>query len=293
MRRTSSYLRDAILAGALALAAAIPASAQTITDFNFDSLTIGQNIPVTFPGVDPFPQHTVYAVGGFPNDGPELLQGDPGLTGSVTVQNVGTLSKAALMSTTQAGTGALFIDTQFLAGGPTFDLSFDIDVVDVPTTGLAQAGVGAPDGQAFAINVFGLDSNRLFRFAVSPTSATTGTFGYRLPGPDGDLATFGAYTEGETHHVSFHTDFGASNFDVFLDGSQVVNNAALLSPGTGVSELFIFQNGVDGVTNSVALDNIHASIGQVTPEPSSIVLLAGGGGGMLFSFLLRKRSIVR
>ncbi len=55
----------------------------------------------------------------------------------------------------------------------------------------------------------------------------------------------------------------------------------------------MFQNGVDGKTNQVALDNIHSSIGQLTPEPSSIVLLAGGGGGMLFSLLLRKRSIVR
>src|SRR5271154_4194137 len=74
------------------------ACADTVTDYNFDSLTLGQTLPTTYPGVDPLPQHTVYAVGGFPDaggphdEGPELLQGDPGLTGSVTVQNVGTMS---------------------------------------------------------------------------------------------------------------------------------------------------------------------------------------------------------
>ncbi len=66
-----------------------------------------------------------------------------------------------------------------LASGPTLSLSFDIDVVTTPTNDLAQSGVGAPNGQAFAINVFGLDSQRILRFAVSPTSATGWRF--RLP----------------------------------------------------------------------------------------------------------------
>jgi MYXO-CTERM domain-containing protein len=164
-----------------------------------------------------------------------------------------------------------------LASGPTLSLSFDIDVVTTPTTGLAQGGVGAPNGQAFAINVFGLDSQRLFRFAVSPTSATGGDFGYRLPGASGDLVSFGSYTDGETHHVDIVADFSSSTMNVSLDGLQVVTGAALVSPGTGVSEVFMFQNGVDGVANQVALDNIVVTV----PEPSTWAM-ALSGLGMLF-----------
>lgn len=252
-------------------------SAQLVTDFNFDSLTVGSPLPTTAPGVDSYPQHTVYSVGGFPNDADPSISNP--LTGSVTVQNVGALSKAALMSTTQAGTGALYIDTQMLASGPTLSLSFDIDVVNVPTTGLPQGGVGAPDGQAFAIQVFGLDSLRLLRFAVSPTSATGGDFGYRLPGGGGDLVSFGSYTEGDTHHVDIYADFSSSTMNISLDGLQVVTGAALVNPGTGVSEVFMFQNGVDGQLNEVALDNIVVTV----PEPSTWAM-ALGGLGMLLGF---------
>src|ERR1017187_3415358 len=252
-------------------------SAQLVADYNFDSLTLGSSLPTTAPVVDTYPQHTVYSVGGYPNDLDPRISNP--LTGSVTVQNVGTMSKAALMSTTQAGTGALYIDTQMLASGPTLSLSFDIDVVTTPTTGLAQSGVGAPNGQAFAIQVFGLDTQRLLRFAVSPTSATGGDFGYRLPGASGDLVSFGSYTDGETHHVDINADLGASTMNISLDGIQVVTGAALVNPGTGVSEVFMFQNGVDGVANQVALDNIVVTV----PEPSALAM-ALGGLGLLLSF---------
>lgn len=190
------------------------------------------------------------------------------------------------MNTNQAGTGALYMDTQFQATAPVFDFSFDIDVVTTPTTGLAQSGVGAPNGQAFAINAFGLDSSRIFRFAVSPTSDTGGSFGYRLPGSSGDLTSFGTYTDGQTHHVDIVTDFNTGTMNISLDGTQVVTDAALLSPGTGYSEFFMFQNGVDGVSNQVALDNIQI---VATPEPSSYALGFVALGALVV--LARRRSL--
>ena len=287
----TNSLRDSVRfqGSALVVAAilAIPfigtkASASTIvTDYNFDSVALGQNVPTTYPGVAPLPQQTVYAIGGYPNDGDQLLQGDPGLTGSVTVQNVGTMSHAALMTTTQAGTGALWMDTALLAPARIFDLSFDIDVVTAPTSGLAQSAGGAPNGQAFAINVFGLDSQRLFRFAASPTSATGGNFGLRLPGASGDLLTFGNYTDGDTYHVDMTADFSTDTMNVSLNGVQVVTNADLVNPGHGVSEIFMFQNGVDGVANSVALDNIQSEV-SVPDQPATWAILLLGALCLFF-----------
>jgi hypothetical protein len=78
--------------------------------------------------------------------------------------------------------------------------------------------------------------------------------------------------------VDIQADFGTSTMNIYLDGIQVVTGAALVSPGTGVSEVFMFQNGVDGQLNQVALDNIIVSV----PEPSiwglaisGIAMLAG------------------
>jgi PEP-CTERM motif len=257
-------------------------SAQLVADYSFDSLTVGSALPTTYPVVDTYPQHTVYAVGGYPNDLDPSVSNP--LTGSVTVQNVGTMSKAALMSTTQAGTGALYIDTQMMVAGPTLSLSFDIDVVTTPVTGLPQGGVGAPNGQAFALQVFGLDSQRLLRFAVSPTSATGGDFGYRLPGASGDLVSFGSYTDGDTHHVDINADFSTSLMNISLDGVQVVTGAALVNPGTGVSEVFMFQNGVDGQANQVALDNIVVAV----PEPATLTLVGASLIGLLMASRHRK-----
>jgi hypothetical protein len=239
------------------------ASAAQVANFNFDGDPLGAPVPTTFPGVDTLPQDTVYAVGGFPDVGP--------LTGTVTVQNVPGMNHAAVMNTNQGGTGALYIDTQMLVPAASFTFSFDINVLGIATAGFPQAGVGALNGQAFAIQLFGLDSLRILRFAVSPTSDTTGNFGYRLPGAAGDLVTFGSYTEGETHHIDFAGNFNTGLMNVYLDGSLAAANAALVSPGTGISEIFMFQNGIEGQTNSIALDNITLSV----PDSGSTVALFG------------------
>jgi hypothetical protein len=245
---------------AMALFAGLSSSrAQQITDFNFDSDTLGQPVPTTAPGTDPQPQQTVYATGG--------EQDDATYTGSVTVQNVGGLNHAAEMVSNQGTTGSNYIDTQFLAPGSMFDISFDIYIGTTPSTGLPQSADGAPNGQAFALNVFDLNENRVMRFAVSPTSGTGGNLGFRLPGDAGDLTTFGTYTNGNTYHVEFQMNYETNTADVLLNNSLVLADAPLVSTGnSGLSELFFFQNGVEGVTNDIALDNIETS---AVPEPGT------------------------
>jgi hypothetical protein len=235
-----------------------PAIAQQVTDFNFDNVTIGDPVPTTYPSVDSIPQHVVYATGGFPDT--------PPYTATNTVENVGTLSHAAEMMTTQGGTGANYIDTQFLVSAPIFDLSFDLYIGSIPNSVLPQGGVGAPNGQAFALNVFDLNSNRVMRFAVSPTSDTTGNLGFRQPGAAGDLTTFGTYTEGQTYHLEFVMNYGTGTANVFLDNAQVLTNAPLTAPGNGMEELFFFQNGVEGELNNIAIDNIELT---AVPEPGT------------------------
>ena len=250
-----------------------------ITNFDFIGVPLGSTPPTTFPGVDPIPQRTLYAIGDFPDLG--------NYAGTVLVQNALTVggqpARGAVMTTTQGGTGSQYLDTQFLVTSQLALIQFDLNVMQMPTSGLPQPVPGAPNGQAFAVNVFGLDSQRLFRFAVTPTSATGGDFGIRIPGaPGGDILPFGSFTLGETHHLQFLINFVAGTVSVYLDG-QFETTQGLLNPGTGLSEIFIFQNGVEGVTNQVAIGNIVTLV----PEPGTVALLLTGGA--LLARRLRRR----
>lgn len=255
-------------------ATALPYGANIITDFNFDSNALGAPVPTTFPAVDPTPQHTVYAVGGFPDSGP--------LTGTVTVQNVGSLNHAALMTTNQGGMGALYVDTQFSTNSNRVLVSFDVNIVDVPTTGMAQSAGNAPNGQAFVVQAFGNGpnaQNRVFRFVAAPTSASGGNFGMRN-NTNGDLIVIGTYTEGTTYHVEIEADFINQTVDVLVDNVLVADNLPFVNLTTNLFELFVFQNGVEGQTSSVAFDNL---ITAEVPEPASLALLLAGLAGIGFA----------
>ena len=160
-------------------------------------------------------------------------------------------------------------------------------MVSVPNTGLPQVAPGAPNGQAFAINVFSSDltSLNLFRFAVAPGSATGGNFVYANGPTSLDVVPFAPYVEGQTYHVEYHADFLTDTQGIAVDGVQVVSNAPLQNPGEGVTEVFIFQNGVAAVPNVVALDNIVSSV----PEPSSWIMLTLGATALLG--ILRRRNL--
>jgi hypothetical protein len=250
-----------------------------VTNFTFDNLAIGSTPPQTAPAIDPQPQGQIYAIGGFPDS--------PPVTGTVTIQNAGTLSKAAQMSTTQGGIGALYVDTQFSTTGSKVGVSFDLVIVDAPSSGVPQ------NGQAFVIQSFGTTPSsgvdRVFRFAASPTGATGGTFGLRN-NTDGALVTIGSYNEGTAYHVELQIDFATQTLDAFLDGALVADNFALVSATTNILEHFIFLNGVEGQTNRVAFDNL-VTIGDVraftVPEPTTLSLF--GMAAVSFGWARRRR----
>ena len=101
----------------------------------------------------------------------------------------------------------------------------------------------------------------------------TALFLHRIPGaPGGDILPFGTFTLGETHHLQFLINFTAGTVSVYLD-NQFETTLGLLNPGTGISEIFMFQNGLEGLTNQVAIGNIMLLI----PEPGTIALLLVGG----------------
>ena len=283
----SLAVRRAVTAAILTAAIAAPAGAAPVgydtllTDFNFDTVAIGATPPTTFPGVDPYPQHQVYAIGGFPDTGP--------VTGTVTVQNVGGMSHAAQMTTTQGGTGSLYVDTQFESIGKRAAVSFDLNVVTTPTTGIPQSVPNAQNGQAFVIQAFGNNGasvDRAFRWVVTPTSGTGGIYGLRN-NTDGDIVPVGTYTNGITDHVELDLDFRSHTLDAFIDNTHVADDFAFVAPVSNLAEYFIFQNGVEGQTNTVAFDNLVTY--EDTPEPSSILILASG----LFALGLRRKGARR
>jgi hypothetical protein len=260
-----------------ASASAVPfVGGNEVTNFNFDSTPNGSPPPTTFPSTDSYPQHDIYATGGFPDIG-----GSP--TGTVTVQDAGTMSHAAVMTTAQAGTGSLYIDTQFHTSGTKVSMSFDLAILAMPATGLPQGTVTAPNGQGFIIQAFGNTSSgvdRVFRFAATPE----GNFGLRN-NTDGDLIIIGSYVLGQTYHVQIDTDFSTHTLDAYIDDVLVADNFDFInSTASDYEEYFIFQNGVDNVDNSAAIDNIVTydnirAFGAV-PEPMTLALFGAGLGGI-------------
>lgn len=261
-------------------AAAVPfVGGNEITDFNFDSDTAGSPPPTTYPSADATPQHDIFAIGGFPDTGP--------LTGTVTVQDAGTMHNAAVMNTTQGGTGALYIDTAFSTTGNKISTSFDIAILAMPTTGIPQDTVHAPNGQGFVIQAFGngpAAQNRAFRFVATPTDATSGNFGLRN-NTDGDIIVIGSYQLGQTYHIQIDADFLSQTLDAYIDESLAANDFGFVDPTTNITEDFIFQNGVEGETNTVAIDNLViydniTAFGSV-PEPVTLSLFGAGLAGMI------------
>jgi hypothetical protein len=158
---------------------------------------------------------------------------------------------------------------------------FDINIVTAPATGFPQGATNVPNGQLFAMNVFNNNgSGRVFRFGVSPTSATGGVFGMRN-NTDGDLILIPGFTynNGETHHVQILMDFITQTTDTYLDGALTPSlaNIPFVNASPGLGEFFVFQNGSSAGTSEVALDNFVLFV----PEPSTISLLGIGIVGLI------------
>jgi len=244
-----------------------------LADFNWDHLTNGSSLPTTTPAVDSIPQDVVYST-----------------VGSVVVGDAGSLTKAAVLSTSTAGIATTFIDTQFSNVPTTRTVTdFDLTVITTPATGLGQVTASAPNGQAFAIQAFMYSGGRQWRFVVAPNAhgAFDGYFGMRN-NTDGDIVLFGSYENGDTHHFRIFADTNSDTVSVYMNDmvTPVMTNfptvAALPSPD-GVAEYFMFLNGVDGEPNEIAIDNFVVFV----PEPASLLLMAGGAAMVL----ARKRRI--
>lgn len=235
--------------------------------YDFDSETPGDPVITTFQ-TTPYPQSHPYATGGFPNIAPH--------TGTAAIGNPQGFSNAVVLSTTQGGIGANYLDTQFLVSGNLVMLEFDLAILASPTSAVPQATASAPNGQVFVINTFNLNSQVTWRFAATPTSPEGGSFGMRN-NTDGDLVLFANYELGKKYHIAIVANFLSSTVNVFIDGNLALSDHPFVNPGPGISEFFIFQNGVEGIQNTVALDNIVGSFDDgAVPEPATLTMFAFG-----------------
>jgi hypothetical protein len=280
----ASTLAIGLLAGTVLSSSA--AHAAPFIDINFDADADG-----SAPSVDstpPNPMVQPYAIGGYTlttEDNPPTPA-----NGSILVGDIGGMSNAAIMTSNAANgvLGALWIDNNgFSQVSQQVTLSFDVNILDAPTTATVQPkildGGFATAGILLGMNTFGTAQGT--RFAAAPTSATGGVFAIRTPDNSG-LQSFFNYTEGQTYHIDLVSNYDTGLVGTYVDGVFTGNEAFATGPSALVStqEFFFHLNGELGNANSVALDNIVASV----PEPTGIALLALGAGALL---LRRRRRI--
>lgn len=272
LRSRCALIAAVVLGLAFCLAPGTSQAGFIFLDLSFDDVAVGQSIPTTKPNIDPFPIERAYATYGMPVGG--------NYQGTTNVISGNGLSHAVLMSTNQAGMGANVIDTKFYVEASRISLDFDIQIMAQQASGYAQATAGAPGGLLFAINAYALDFDPVFRFGVTPT-ADGGFFGLRDDRLGSkELNQFVGYKVGTDYHVSILADYytntvsatvswdglSASLFDIPFLSSQPTNG--------GMSQFFIYQNGIAGKSNEVALDNIVGAV--VAPEPSTLAIFAIG-----------------
>lgn len=285
--------RQSILGSVGIALLATVAQADQFININFGSDTAGQ-APAYAATPAGQVQTVPYSIGGYTSTSGEWGNTPPTLdSGTITVNDISTLSKAALLTTNASNKeiGALYMDTQFNVASQKLTLSFDIGVLAAPTTMTEQLKkLNQTDqnvGILFGINVFP-NSGSGVRFALAPTSEDGGIFALRSA-DNTRLISFGEYVEGQIYHVELVADYDTGTVDAYLNGALALSDHQF-SLGGGVanastSEIFMFLNGQEGYGNQIAIDNIQAS---TVPEPATLGLFGLAGASLLLNRKARK-----
>jgi len=262
----------------------IPAMADPFMNINFDGDTVGNppatNTTITYPITQP------YSIGGY-SDSTTNPYGDSPPTaddGTVLVGNPDGMSKAAVLTSNSSNDqeGAVYLDTEYSVTTQTLQVSFDVDVLNAPPAATIQTKIlnGGPSSVGILLGVNNFQSgNSGFDFAIAPTSGTGGIFGIRTADNTG-LTSFFSYTDNSVNHVELDANYSTGTVDAYVNGTLEESGDPMQSgivPNANPDETFIYLNAEPGYANSVAIDNIQASV----PEPASLSLLGIGALALL------------
>jgi hypothetical protein len=279
-----------VFVASTALASPAARAATTFMDINFSGDTPGSSPAVSAAPANPITLPR--AIGGYTLTSPPEGDTPPtAASGTIVVDNAGGMSNGAHLTTNPANQelGALWLDTGFSQTSQLVTLSFDVNILSAPTVAVTQPKLldGGPGlaGILLGMNTFGTAQGT--RFAAAPTSATGGVFAIRTPDNTG-LQSFFSYTEGQTYHIDLVSNYDTGLVGTYVDGVFTGNQAFATGAAANVTtqEFFFHLNGEAGNANSVALDNIVATV----PEPTGIALLSLGAGAMLLRRRQRRRA---
>jgi hypothetical protein len=180
--------------------------------------------------------------------------------------------QSATLTSNNAETGAVWMDTSLNSHADLVSLNFDIDVLSQATTGYDQTFGNSPTLGGVRIVQNGIFAESL---QMMPLTATSGVFAFRNADNTG-VQIVGKYFTNAVYHIELDANYTTGTATAIINGGRPVNYSlrAGTGPGGDTSEIFVYLNGASG-------DNVHNSFTIGDPGTVAVPLPSAALAGLI------------